>query len=93
MANEMNRTFEFEGRKFNVKVTLNHLTERRRGGLSIHKVVINDMGPSNWFYEQACTTEQLERTVRLCESKAKDHVLGIKNLSPEERILSDMGFK
>ena len=93
MANEMNRTFGFENREFNVKVVLNHLAERRMGGLRIHKVVVSDTGPSGWSYEQLCTTEKLEVTVELCESKAKDHVLGIRNLSQEERILTDMGFE
>lgn len=93
MANEMNKQVEIEGRQFNVKVTLNHMAERRPGGIVTHRIVINDMGPSNWFYEQMATTERLTESILLCESKARDYVMGTVQLSPEEKILVDLGFK
>jgi hypothetical protein len=93
MENEMNRAFEFEGRGFNVKVTLNHLAERRPGGMVLHKVAINEMGPSDWRFEQVVPTQMLEETIGLCESKAKGYVLGSTQLSPEERLLTELGFK
>jgi hypothetical protein len=93
IENEMSRTFECNGRVFEVTATLNHLIERRMGGVKLHKVAISETGLSNWKFEQVCSTEQLLRTVKLCQSKAEDHALGIKSLTPEQKILSDMGFK
>jgi len=93
MENEMSRTYEFNDREFEVRVTLNHLTERRMGGVKLHRVAIRETGLPDWEFEQVCSTEHLVRTVRLCLSKAEDHALGVKSMTPEQKILSDMGFK
>jgi hypothetical protein len=51
------------------------------------------MGSSDWRFEQVVPTQMLEETIWLCESKAKDYVLGSTQLSPEERLLTELGFK
>jgi len=92
---ELNKQFQYGDHKFNIKVELNHLVEKRIGGKKEHRIILNHMGPSNYYRTSLCQTPELEKTISLMEGEAKSWVDSHKheNKSQEEKILEGLGFK
>ena len=88
-----NKQFQYSGHTFNIKVELNHLIDRNMDGKRVHLVVVNDIGPSNYYKTSLCEAHELEKTILVMESESKKWVDSLKgNKSQDELILKGLGF-
>jgi hypothetical protein len=90
----MNKEFEYRGYTFNIKVEVNHTVNRHLGGISRHKVTLNDMGPSNYYETRFCISIELPNCIDNMTGVAKKWV--DKQLdnsrTEEEELLISLGF-
>ncbi len=93
--NELNKIFEYNGYKFNIKVELNWRVERRINGLREHRITINDMGPSNYNKQYTCDSNLLESTISLAETAMIDYVdkRELNTSSNDIVMLKKLGFE
>ena len=88
-----NKQFQYGGHTFNIKVELNHLTDRNMDGKRAHLIVVNDIGQSNYYKTSLCEAPDLEKTISLMEAEAKKWVDSLKgSKSQDELILRGLGF-
>ena len=91
---DYNKQFRYEGHLFNIKVELNHQVERRLGGKVEHLIIINDLGPNNYYKKVLCESKDLEKTIGTMESDAKNWVDSMKgSKSEDQKLLEGLGFK
>lgn len=91
---DMNKQFEYNGYKFNIKVEFNTKVERRIGGLRWHTVTINDMGHGNYYEKKEYEDGNLVAGVQMIESRAKYYVDNRTDTNPlQDQRLLDLGFK
>lgn len=86
---DLNKEFEYKGRKFNIKLVVTS-QERRWGGNTYLKITVNDMGHNNYYkvYTEI-EKRQLERQLKAIEQDIMIEVDGIK----EQSIYQKLGFK
>lgn len=88
-----NKEFQYGGHRFNIKVELDHLVERHMHGKREHLVVVNDMGPHNYYKKSLCETRDLVEKISVMEKEAKEWVNSLSvNDSQEGNILEGLGF-
>lgn len=91
----MNKEFEHNGMRFNIKVELDQIVERTIGGKRIHMITVNDMGPGNYYERYKAETHTLASTINRAEENAKKWIDDRIELSKteEQKILESLGFK
>lgn len=91
----MNKTHEYLGYIFNIKVELNHRIEKRLNGKREHLITLNDMGVSNYYQTHYAETHNLEEIIELmiisAEEWVEKQING--NKSYEEILLEGLGFR
>lgn len=92
MSKEMNKVVEYDNYKFNIKVELNAINEKRIDGKQYHRVTITNMGSVNWFHTKNVLSEHLRMCVSDFQILAQDFVSKKDNRTNEEKVLSDIGF-
>lgn len=89
----MNKVFEYSGFKFNIKVELNAVSEKRPNGTTWHEVTVNDMGHANFYFSHKVEDSELERYISSCEHRCMEWVDKSNNISSAEKYLTSVGFK
>jgi hypothetical protein len=93
MAQTMNKEFSYKNYNFNIKVELDVKIERRFNGKRFHKVIINDMGVTNYIYSETVESDKLTDTIDEMVSKTKLWVDSREGGSDTiVSVLKDMGF-
>jgi hypothetical protein len=91
----LNKIHLYKGYQFNIKVELDYAVERSLDGKREHNIIINDMGPSNYYQTHLAETHNLEETIENmitdAEKWADNKLDGGK--SPAEKLLEKLGFK
>jgi len=90
----MTKEFEYRGYTFNIKVELNYEIDRHLGGISRHRIVLNDMGPSNYYETKYCVSMDLSYSINDMTGAAKrwvDKQLD-NSRTEEEELLISLGF-
>ena len=88
---EFNKVFNYRDFNFNIKVILNNVNDWP----CPHKIIINDMGNGNWFFESFSDHLGLKKDINNIEMEAKKYVEGklLSQFQIEEIILQDLGFE
>lgn len=91
----MNKEFEHNGTRFNIKVELDQIVERGINGRRIHIITVNDMGPGSYYEKYKAETHTLASTINRAEESAKKWIDERIELSKteEQKILESLGFK
>jgi len=63
LKNTYNKEVTHRSYTFNVKVVLAESVEIGEGGKTFHSVIINDMGPTNYYVKRNCESADLETTI------------------------------
>jgi hypothetical protein len=91
----MQKTFEYKGRKFIFKITLNYSSERRTNGVIKHLLTIDEVSDEKDFYSKSCEIED-----KVLISKIEDFETVIKKMvdesNPHNKLIEDLtklGFK
>lgn len=91
----MNKEFEYRGYRFNIGVELNHTIDRHLMGVPRHRIVLNDMGPSNYYQSKTCLSMDLAHLVNSMSGEAKrwvdKQIDGTR--TEDEKLLESLGFK
>lgn len=91
---EMNKEFEYRGYKFNIKVELETRVTKEINGDKYHTVLINDMGPGNYYKKEEVRDSLLEKALYSLEKRAEDYVNKIIDGRPShDERLTKLGFK
>jgi hypothetical protein len=93
LLHTMNKEFSYKNYNFNIKVELDVKIERRFNGKRFHKVIINDMGVTNYIYSETVESDKLTDTIDEMVSKTKLWVDSREGGSDTiVSVLKDMGF-
>ena len=91
----MQKTFEYKGRKFIFKITLNYSSGRRPNGGIQHLLTIDEVSDEKDFYSKSCEIED-----KVLVSKIEDFETVIKKMvdesNPHNKLIEDLtklGFK
>lgn len=91
----MQKTFEYKGRSFIFKVTLNYSAERRPNGVVKHLLTIDEISDEKDSYNKECEIED-----KYLLSKIEDFENLIKKMidesNPHKKLIEDLtklGFK
>jgi len=91
----MQKTFEYKGRKFIFKITLNYSTERRPNGVVKHLLTIDEVSDEKDSYSKSCEIDD-----KVLLSKLEDFETVIKKMvdesNPHKKLIDDLiklGFK
>jgi len=91
----MQKTFEYKGRKFIFKITLNYSAERRPNGVVKHLLTIDEISDEKDLYSKECEIED-----KYLLSKIEDFENVIKKMidesNPHKKLIEDLtkfGFK
>lgn len=91
----MQKTFEYKGRKFIFKITLNYCAERRPNGLVKHLLNIDEVSDEKDSYSVECEIED-----KVILSKIEDFETVIRKRvdesNPHKKLIDDLtklGFK
>lgn len=89
----MNKEFAHKSYNFNISVDLDIRVERKMNGKRWHKVVINDMGFSNFYIEKEVEDDSLLDAIHGLENKAIEFVDKVDRDSASDVRLYDLGFR
>lgn len=91
----MQKKFEYKGRSFIFKITLNYSAERRPNGLVKHLITIDEVSDEKDSYSTECEIEE-----KFLLSKIEDFENAIKKMidesNPHKKLIDDLtklGFK
>jgi hypothetical protein len=89
-----NKQFEHQGYKFNIKVELDYQVERRPNGKREHLVVVNEMGPTNYYEKFLVETKNLPGELNSATNRAIQWVDRLLNnqKTDDEKLLESLGF-
>lgn len=95
MKHEFNKTHEYRGYIFNIKVKLNFIAEKTINGKKLHQITINDMGVTNYYTTRIAKDSTLEKEIENIKSEANFWVDGREDPSDDEmiKLLTNLGFK
>lgn len=91
----MQKTFEYKGRKFIFKITLNYSTERRPNGVVKHLLTIDEVSDEKDAYSTEC---EIEDKVLLSKIDDFENVIRkrVDESNPHNKLIEDLtklGFK
>ena len=92
--NIYNKQFEHQGYQFNIKVELDHRVERRPFGKREHLVVVNEMGPTNYYEKFLVESSNLPGEISSATNRARLWVENLQNeqKTEDEKLLESLGF-
>jgi uncharacterized UPF0160 family protein len=90
---EVNKIFTYKDHNFNIKVQLNYSSERGIIFKQYSRVIINNMGETNWLISTEIENHLVLETIDKLQKKAIDWVDKIETRSELELKLIELGFK